>query len=517
MDTVLAIDVGTQSIRGVLFSLQGEELFSASYSYSPKFLSDGKVRQSAEDWDRGVTDVLSRCGEYLNGSRHRVLGITLTSQRASVLPVDSAGRPLDDCFMWQDKTTSLQCDHIREKISDDEIYRITGLRNDPYFSAPKILWYRENEPSIRENAAKYIGVQDYVAYLLTGRFVTDWSQACRSMLLDVSAREWSSRMLEACSIERDSLPELVPPGSRVGSLQPDLAANTGLDPDVPVFLAGGDQQVAAVGMGVIGEGTVEANTGTGSFVIAPVQKPLLHPEARTLCSIAAIPDQWVVEAGALTTGILYSWFAREFACAGDEDESAALKELDRLVESSPPGAHGVIALPHFKGSAAPYWNHTAKGLFFNLSLSHSRADMARALLESIVLEMGAGLGRIREILPEAVTEVVVAGGLTKFEPFNQLQADVFDTKVRIPASTEATARGALISALVGLNVTESYQEACRIVLQGNDRYLDPDHENTEVYRKAAELREKLYTTLENGGVYSAAEDYNREISRTKED
>jgi len=322
--------------------------------------------------------------------------------------------------------------------------------------------------------------------------------------------------MDACAIKEEQLPQLVSPGSAVGALTVALAQETGFPLDTPVILAGGDQQVAALGMGVLEAGSVEANTGTGSFLITPVPEPLFHSEARTLCSIAAIPGQWVVEAGVLTTGILYSWFAGEFGETGRQNEQADILKVNQLVRESPPGAHGVIVLPHFKGSAAPYWNPIAKGTIFNLTLANSKGDIARALLESLVLEMGAGLKRMREIIPAEPAEICVAGGLTRFDLFNQMQADIFETTVRIPPSSEASSKGALISALVSLGIAVCYKKAFNSVSDLDDRYVYPDSSRSELYRQAALLREALYNALNTGNVYSAAEDFTKKASDFKE-
>jgi sugar (pentulose or hexulose) kinase len=503
MKTVLTLDVGTSSARGTLFSIRGERLCSASHAYAPDYYNDGRVRQSPSSFSTAVLDVLTRCSGYNEKQGSSLLGISLTSQRASVIPVDREGRALCDTVMWQDKTSHRECDEIKVRAGGKEVYAVTGLRIDPYFSAPRIMWLRNNEPDLFAAAATFMGVQDYVAFTLTGRRVSDHTQGCRTLLMDVGNLCWSRRMLEVCSIEEDRLPELLPPGSVAGTILPEIAGATGIPAGTPLFLAGGDQQVAAVGMGVLDPGSVEANTGTGSFMITPVQKPLFHPEERTLCSVSAVPGQWVAEAGVLTTGILYSWFSREFVA--DEGFSA----INALVSESPPGANGILALPHFKGSAAPFWNPYAKGLFFNITLANTRADMARAVLESIVLEMGANLNLLRSILPDEVREVVAAGGLTKFEHFNQLQADVFGTPVKVPAASEASTSGALICALVGLGIHGSHAEAFRAVAAAESAEFLPDPGRSALYSRASDLRERLYAALDEHDLYSAAHEYSQ--------
>ncbi len=505
MKTILSLDIGTSSVRGILYSLEGKELFAASCAYSPIFLNDGKVRQLCSSWDIGVRKILSECGRFRKDSRELdILAVSVTSQRASVIAMDDDGTPIYDAIMWQDKTSHAECDYIRSKISPEDVYSLTGLHIDPYFSAPKILWLKTNEPEIFKRSARFVGVQDYVVYLLTGKYITDHSQACRTQLLDISSGIWSKQLLEIIGIEESALPEVVPPGTIAGELLPAVADEAGLSENIPVILAGGDQQVAALGMGVIAPGSVEANTGTGSFMISPVATPVFHPEMKTLCSMAAIPGQWVVEAGILTTGILYSWFAREFA---PDEDCDGYGEINHLIENVPAGANGVLALPHFKGSAAPYWNAKAKGMFFNLTLANTRADMARAVLESIVLEMGANLTLIKDLLKLPLKRTVVAGGLTRFDLFNRLQADVFALPVSLPQTTEASALGALISAQVSLGLSSDYLSAFRKVQPEKGREILPDEAVVPVYRQAAIIREKLYSSLNASGIYDDAEKY----------
>ncbi|MCG8478452.1 MAG: hypothetical protein MI724_05095 [Spirochaetales bacterium] len=512
MQSILTIDIGTSSMRGALFSLDGTLLFSAAFPYSPTFMNDGRVRQSPGDWVTGAYHVLSQCRRYAENHMLHICAISLASQRASVVPLNGAGVPLHDAVMWQDKTTDAQCDALLERIGVDEAYRVTGLRIDPYFCAPKIMWFRDSAPDIFAEATHFVGVQDYVAFALTGRLVTDASQASRTLLMDLTERRWSATMLEAAGIEAARFPEIVEPGTVVGTLTAEAAQRTGLPRETPLILAGGDQQVAAVGMGVIAPGTVEANTGTGSFLISPVERPTFHPAARTLCSVAAVPGQWVVEAGVLTTGLLYRWFAREFVPgAPADDESLRFEQLNRIIEDSPTGANGVIVLPHFKGSAAPFWDRHAKGVFFNLTPAHTRSDLARAVLESIVLEMGANLALLQSVVSRPLTTVVSAGGLTAFDLFNQIQADVFGLPIEFPDTVEATSVGAFVGAAVSLGVYESHQAALATVEERTRRRIVPRKSATGLYRRTAEVREALYHALHDAGVYDRAHRYSNRI------
>lgn len=508
MDIVTAVDAGTSSIRAVLFDLSGSILAIHSYSYSPRFLSDGRVRQSPETWEQGLISVCTEAAATCEHNGYTPLCVSITGQRASVLPFGADNRPLTDAIMWQDKSTAAECDEIARRVPAMEVFETTGLRIDSYFSAPKILWLRNHMPEVFEGASRFLGVQDYITYLVTGEFSTDFSQASRTLLFDIHRLEWSSHLLTHLSIPVDMLPHAVPAGSSAGVTASGFCAKTGFRAGVPVILAGGDQQVAAVGMGVVEPGMAEANTGTGSFLITPVNAPALHPEMRTLCSVSAVAGQWVAEAGILTTGVVYEWFAREFAgseAGGDHsagESGAAMEELSRLASQAPAGANGVLVLPHFSGSAAPFWNPDARGIFANMTLSTTRADLARAVIESVALELAMNLELLSAMVGD-IRHVRVAGGLTRLPLFNRIQADAFNLPVSVSAHREATAFGALISACIHLGLYSDHGEAYNAMASHEDERLDPDAQAHVVYAGHQEVRRALHDTIRQAGVYRA--------------
>ncbi len=509
IETIVSLDVGTSSIRAILYNLSGEELFSSQVKYSPVFYNDGRVRQSPTSWGLSLMLVLGKCAQIINENHYKNLAISVTAQRASVLCMDEKNNVMGDVLMWQEKTAYAETDKIIKEIPEADIYKITGLRADSYFSMPKILWLKYHEPDIFYNTYKFLGIQDYVICQLTGKYITDHSQACRTMMMDIKSCEWNEDLLKAACINKDKLPELVPPGSVVGKISIETAMMTGLNAETVVVIAGGDQQTAAIGMGVIDEGSIEANTGTGAFLITHTDKPVFHPEMKTLCSASVIKGKWVVEAGILTGGALYHWFGKEFVHS--EAASPTMVDyptLDNLVKSSPVGANGIVALPHFKGASAPFWNPYAKGVFFNLTLANTRADMARALLESVVLDMGENLNLIQSLISSKFREVIVAGGLTTLDIYNQIQADVFNLPVRMPPTVEATAKGALICAMVALGIEKDHMMAFSRVGSVNEKTFNPIKNNVKLYTKTFEFRNKLYNTLEKGNMYKDSFDYN---------
>ncbi len=506
MKTIIGIDVGTQSMRAGVLDITGNFRFVASHDYSPVFSPGNRAEQDPKSWETALFSTLSRVGLYLAQQPEcEVTAIAITSQRASVIPVDENGTPLYNALMWQDKRATAECSDIQEKISMTDLYLECGLRLDPYFSLPKMLWLRKNRPEVWAKTHKLLGVQDYVAYLLTGNYVTDWSQACRTMLLDLRTFEWNQKLLRLFDLPEDMLCALCPPGGSAGGLSEDYARRSGVVPaGVPVLLCGGDQQCAALALGLFEKGSATANTGTGSFVLGYAPKPTFDRKQRILCSAAAIPGEWIVEAGIYASGATYNWVRGQLFDQKDENNPITFEEVNEQVNAAPPGCNGVIVLPHFSGSAAPYWNPLAKGMFFNLGLGTKRSELCRAVLEGIAGEIADNIGLIAENVGE-IDHVCVAGGLTRFPTYCQIMADNLQLPVLRRRNAEATLMGCLMSACVSLGIYPDYKTAYEAIVSGETERFEPIAENKAVYEKNRALRRAVYDALNAAGVYELAE------------
>lgn len=492
---ILTVDIGTSSLRSILYNEVGDKVISSSRIYGPTFHENGFVEQDPRDFKvalyETMSELMSQCNEP-----DKVVGISVTSQRASVIPVDINGKPLYNAIMWQDKRSFDISVRMKMRFDAKEVYEKTGIKMDPYFVVPKILWLKENEPELYCATHKMLGIQDYVVYLLTGRYVTDHSQACRTLLMDLSTFTWDDGLIEQFGINKNLLCELVEPGSIAGGLSEDVADKVKLKEGVPVIIAGGDQQCAALGLNVLKQGRVEANTGTGSFVIAHSDKPAFDSRMRTLCSASAMPGKWIVEAGLLTSGTIYRWFNSEFF----DSEIDSFEKINEAAKESSIGANGVVVLPHFKGSAAPYWNPLAKGLIFNLNLGTTKGDVARAILEGIVLENAQNIELIANLISK-IDVVSVAGGLTNFDEYNQIQADAYNKAVVKYTNSEASSLGAFMSAAVTLRLFGSYDEAFESANSKKPITYHAQAKNVMKYMKLKKRKKVLYYSLNEMSVY----------------
>ncbi len=500
MKTIITIDAGTQSLRAGVLTAGGGILFSASSEYSPVFSPGNRAEQDPKTWRHALFGTLKKVGEFLVCSPEAEPDcIAITSQRASVIPVDEGGNPLRNALMWQDKRARAECGWIESKISREELYHACGLRLDPYFSLPKMLWLRSNEPEIWSKTKKLIGVQDYIAFLLTGEMATDCSQACRTMLMDLSTFTWNERLLDLFGIDKNLLCGLIPPGGQAGNLTQGAAGETGLPQGLPVLLCGGDQQCAALALGLFAPGTATANTGTGGFVLGYAEKPMFDAKQRILCSAAAIPGRWIAEAGIYASGAMFNW-ARQQLFEGTENDPDPYGRINAQVAAVPPGSNGVVVLPHFSGSAAPNWNPLAKGMIFNLGLGTTRGEISRAVIEGIAGEIADNLELIAENCGE-VKRLFVAGGLTRSPAYCQIMADSAQIPVLRRKNSEATVMGCLISACVSRGVYGDYESAFRAVMTGAEEEFLPDEDRGRIYSKNRAVKRAIYAALNAAGIY----------------
>jgi xylulokinase/glycerol kinase len=499
MKYIIALDLGTSSMRSVLYNDKGESAASFGHEYHSVFPRPSWVEQDPDSWKRAAVDVLFRTAAFMKDRGYAAEGIAVTGQRSSLIPMDKEGNPLRYAIMWQDKRTIEQCRNLAGEHGMESLYRLTGLRINPYFVLPKIRWFRRNETELCDKMRKVLGVQDYVVYCLTGEYVTDYTQAGRTMLMNIEEFRWEEELLRIAGIREDQLPRLVPPGAVAGKLAADFASITGLPSGLPVVISGGDQQNAAVALGVTEPGIVEANTGTGSFVLGYSEKAQFDASCRVLVQASAIAGKWVLEAGIFNTGAIYRWFKEQY-CPDLVDLPKPYVKMDEEAAAAGPGSHGVMMIPHFEGSAAPYWNPMAKGLFFNLSLGTTRGDMNRAILEGIAMEISACLELMQE-LSGPIRIVNVAGGMVKSDLFCRIQAGFYDKPVVRYQNSEASSLGASMVASPALGLYGSLEESVKAMAPQVERVFEPHPKDRAVARKLIAAKKKLYDALAGGQVY----------------
>jgi len=490
MQTILSIDIGSTNMKGVLHDARGGVVHISKRGTRPDYLAGGQVEMAADKLRDQLISLLGESCSAIGANGLQLIAISVTSQRSSVVPVDDKGNPLAPIIMWHDKRTAPLCDQLR--MHADRVFALSGITISPVYSAIKMRWFKRHRPEIYKKTAKMLGIHDFALFTLCGEFVTDHSLASSTNLLNVHTCRWDQELIDIFAVDRSHLCDLIRPGDICGKTTAALSRRTGLPTGIPVISAGGDQQCGALGQGIIAPGKIKCTTGTGSYLLAFADRPVIDRQKRFVCKVGAIPGTYCLEAGIFTTGTVYRWFNEQFF---KEVNGQGFDLINQEVMQSPPGANGVLMLPHFEGSGAPHWNPSDTGVFYNINLASSRADMARAILEAIVMETRENIRLFEQHVGKA-DRISVAGGMTQFSFYNQLQADIFANQVVTYPNSEATALGAWISAAVTCGLFASYDQAFQTAqLTGKEKVVSPDKKQSAFYEVICAKRISLYDAL----------------------
>ncbi|NHJ47843.1 MAG: xylulokinase [Asgard group archaeon] len=500
---LLSLDIGTTGGRTIVFNTHGKILASAYEEYPSLYPSPAFVEQNAEDWWRVAKNTVHEVLKDKNVNSSKIVGISCTNQRETIVPVDETGRSLSNAIVWQDRRTIEECKYIEEKIGKDKIYELTGLTIDPYFSSPKIQWIKKHWSKAFNDAHKFLLVHDFIQMRLTNEFVTDHSNASRTMLFDINKLDWSDKILNTLEIPKEKLPKSLPSGTKIGGLTKQAAKELNLHEDISVSVGGGDQQCAAIGVGVTEKGRIKATTGTGTFLLAFLDKSQRDSKKRVLCSCHAMPGKFVYEASIFTTGSILRWFRDNFSSA--EKSLAPRLNLDSYdllgmqAETIPPGSEGLMIVPHFVGAGAPHWDPNARGIIFGLGLGHTRNHLIRAIMEATCYEIKSNLLIFKE-LGVPITELRITGGASRNSAWNQIEADICNLPVIKGQVEEATALGAAILAGVGAGIYNNIESAANemVII---DEQRKPIKKNNVKYEQFFTVYSQLYQSIKDRNLY----------------
>jgi xylulokinase len=460
---LLGIDVGTSGSKAILIGADGAVKASATTEYplyTPKPLW---AEQNPSDWWAATVTSIRQVLEEGGVAAADVAGVGLTGQMHGLVLLDAEGKVLRPCIMWNDQRTAAQCAAITEKVGLENVLRLTGNPILPGFTAPKIVWVRENEPQVYAKVAKVLLPKDYVRYRLTGGFFGEVSDASGTSMFDVGRRRWSDEMLQALDVPREWLPEVTESPEVSARISTDAAAETGLLEGTPVVGGGGDQAAQAVGTGIVEEGVVSATLGTSGVVFAASDSYRVEPEGRLHAFCHAVPGTWHLMGVMLSAAGSFRWYRDTLG----HEEIARAQETGRdpydiLTEAAAevaPGCEGLIFLPYLTGERTPYPDPNARGVFFGLTLRHGKPHMTRAVLEGVAYGLRDSLELMRA-LGLSIEQVRASGGGARSPLWRQILADVFDAEIVTVNVTEGAAYGAALLAGVGAGVYADVAAAC---------------------------------------------------------
>lgn len=494
---ILAHDLGTSGNKATLYRGDGKLAASAVAAYRTRYPHPGWAEQDPRDWWRAVCDSTKELIEKAGIRAAQVACVSFSGQMMGCLLTDREGRPVRPMITWADTRASSQEKEIISRIGMEKMYRITGHRASASYSAAKLLWVREKEPEAYKKAYRMLHAKDFVIYHLTGRFVTDYSDAGGTNLFDLCKKEWSEEICNALEIPRQLLPQAHPSADLAGKVTREAAAACGLMEGTPVVIGGGDGSCACVGAGAVEEGDTYCVLGSSSWISAADKEPVYDDKLRTFNWIHLDPALYTPCGTMQAAGLSYSWYKDTFCreedrIAGERGESV-YDLLEREMAEGEPGAGGVLYLPYLLGERSPRWNHMARGAFIGMDVRTKKADMARAVLEGV----GFNLKVILDILEnrQRTESLNLIGGGAKGSLWPRILADIWGKPLNLPAySEEATSLGAAVCGGVGIGLYPDY----RVVKKFNPTaaVVMPDAARTEIYGKYYEIFNQAYEALQ---------------------
>ena len=495
----IGLDLGTTGIKALMCDRNGQVVAA---SFQPHGLSHPKpawAEQDPNEWARGLEAALQELTKKSKIERSRISAIGLGSQIDGIVVLDSSDAAVRPAIIWMDRRAVPQCDYIRSLVGDEELYGVTGLCNDPSHVAAKILWIRQNEPANFSKVRRLLMPGDYALLHLTGEAVTDYSNASSTMLFDIRRREWSKRLCDLLSIPDEMLPEVQPATRVVGTLRKDIAKRAGLDPSTPVVVGGGDEEVGAVGAGVVNHGDVLDLTGTAEPICVCIDKPIFDPKRLLECHANADPESWLLENTGIVAGGLYRWFRDQFGQVEVEEARRTGADpyeiLNLGASKADVGSMGIIFLPFFTGSITPEWNAQARGVVFGLTLGHRKEHITRSILEGCAYALRDVIDHA-ERLQLTVDRITTAGGGARSKLWRQIKADVTNKRTVRPSNEEVTAFGAALLAAVGAGAYPDVRSAVKATVRLTDE-LEPSEANYARYDQLYKIYLKLYYALKD--------------------
>ncbi|MEY4187179.1 MAG: Xylulose kinase [Planctomycetota bacterium] len=498
MPVYLGVDIGTSGTKTLAMREDGEILGSATAEYPLSNPKPGWSEQSPADWWQAVVDSVKKVLRVAKLKSADIGGIGLSGQMHGSVFLDRRHQVIRPALLWNDQRTVAECAEIESRAGGRaELIRMVANPALTGFTAPKILWLRNQEKRNFERTVQVLLPKDYVRFCLTGEFATEVSDASGTLLLDVVNRCWSTELLQKLDLSGSLLPRVYESEDVTGVLTESAAKQMGLRAGIPVVGGGGDQAASAIGNGIVGRGVVSATMGTSGVVFAHSDEVQVDPQGRLHTFCHAVRGKWHVMGCVLSAGGSLQWFRNQLCHA--EVLLAKKQKIDpyELITSeaaaAPAGSEGLFFLPYLTGERTPHADPHARGSWIGLSLRHGRSHLARSVMEGATYAMRDSL-EIARGMNIPVQEIRLSGGGARSPFWRQMQADIYGQQVVTINASEGPAYGVALLAAAGTGAYKSVEEACRATISVVTR-TKPKAAALKTYNAAFPVYQQLYRSL----------------------
>lgn len=483
MNTVLGIDMGTQSIKFLVYDYESKKIVASSQAQLDIITDgDGTSEQNPRWW----IDASEKCAVEIEAEILKtVRAVGVSGQQHGFVPIDSEGNPIYNAKLWNDVSTAAECEEITSRFGGvEKLIELAGNKILPGYTAPKVLWLKKNKPELYKKLAHIMLPHDYMNFFLTGEYTADFGDASGTAFFDVRKRCWSAEVLKAIDPDRDllsCLPKLKEADDLAGFITAEAAEIFGLPEGIPVSSGGGDNMMGAIGTGAVREGVLTMSLGTSGTIYVYGDSPLIDPEGN-LAAFCSSTGGWLPLLCTMNCTVATEKMRSLF--------DLPLDELNAKAEGAGPGADGIIMLPYFGGERTPSLPN-GQGVIAGMNMTNiSEANILRASMESAVFGLKLGFESLAALGVET-NEVRLIGGGAKSFLWRQITADVLDAKVVTLQNEEAAAFGAALQALWALETSEGGQSDIVEITDehirlNNDETVTPDLDAVSVYKAVYE-------------------------------
>ena len=480
----IGVDLGTSSVKLLLMDDDGNIVNTVTKEYPISFPKPGWSEQNPTDWYEKTVEGIKELISNIDSSK--VAGISFGGQMHGLVILDENDNVIRPAILWNDGRTTKECDFLNNEYGKDKLTNNTANIAFAGFTAPKILWLKENEPDNFKKISKIMLPKDYLAYRLSGEFCTDVSDASGMLLFDVKNRCWSEEMLELVGIKKEQMAKVYESYECVGNLTKQAASELGLSTSVKVIAGAGDNAAAAVGTGTVGDGKCNISLGTsGTIFIA--SKNFSVDDNNALHSFAHADGYYHLMGCMLSAASCNKWWLDDIIKDKDYQKEQAEITDDKL------GNNKVFYLPYLMGERSPHNNPLARASFIGMTMDTTRSDMTQAVLEGVAFAIRDSF-EVAKSLGIKIDRTKICGGGAKSPLWRKIIANVLNVKVDILEKEEGPSLGAAMLAAVGTKRFEDVSEAVDKIVKVVDT-IEPDKAIAQRYEYKYNQFKKIYPAL----------------------
>lgn len=479
----IGVDLGTSALKLVMMKGNGELVKTVSKEYPLYFPRSGWSEQNPTDWFLAVKEGLK---ELAACADEKIAGISFGGQMHGLVILDKDDNVLRPAILWNDGRSTEETDYLNNVIGKEKLSKLTANIAFAGFTAPKILWVKNNEPEIFAKIAKIMLPKDYISYMLSGNFSTDYSDVSGMLLLDVKNKKWSKEMIDICSISEDMLPKLYESYEAVGTIKSELAKELGLNEGIKIVAGAGDNAAAAIGTATVGEGACNISLGTSGTVFIS-SKNFGVDNFNALHSFAHADGNYHLMGCMLSAASCNKWWMEEILKT--KDFAKEQNNIDNL------GENNVFFLPYLMGERSPHNDPDAAGTFIGMRMDTKREDMTLAVFEGVTFALRDSL-EVARSLGIKIEKTMICGGGAKSPLWKRLVANILNVEVDVPMSEEGPGFGAAILAAVGCGEYESVEKAAKSIIKIKEK-IKPEANLVVKYEEKYQKFKKIYPALKD--------------------